>query len=39
MTSPQNIATWLPGVGKQLEVGPADTPVPDNNELLVEVSE
>ncbi|KAK4112879.1 GroES-like protein [Canariomyces notabilis] len=37
MTSPQNIAAWLPGVGKQLEVGPADTPVPDNNELLVEV--
>ncbi|KAK3311658.1 chaperonin 10-like protein [Chaetomium strumarium] len=37
MTSTQNTAAWLPGVGKELEVGPADTPVPDNNELLVEV--
>ncbi|EEU33606.1 uncharacterized protein NECHADRAFT_17739, partial [Fusarium vanettenii 77-13-4] len=30
-------AAWLPGVGKPLEVRPAETPVPDKGELLVEV--
>ncbi|KAH6870896.1 chaperonin 10-like protein [Thelonectria olida] len=37
MASTQNTAAWLPGVGKPLEVRPADTPVPDKGELLVEV--
>ncbi|RYC79200.1 hypothetical protein BFJ63_vAg17922 [Fusarium oxysporum f. sp. narcissi] len=37
MTSTQNTAAWLPGVGKALEVRPADTPVPDKGELLIEV--
>jgi NADPH:quinone reductase-like Zn-dependent oxidoreductase len=35
----QNIAAWLPGVKKQIEVGPADTPEPGPGELLIEVSQ
>lgn len=33
----QNKAAWLPGVGKQVEIGPADTPEPGPGELLIEV--
>jgi hypothetical protein len=39
MVSDQNVAAWLPGVGKPLEVRSAETPVPGEGELLVEVSE
>jgi hypothetical protein len=39
MTSTQNTAAWLPGVGKLLEVRPAETPFPAKGDLLVEVSE
>jgi hypothetical protein len=34
----QNFAAWLPGVGKQIEIGHADIPEPGPGELLVEVS-
>ena len=34
----QNFAAWLPGVGKQIEIGHADVPEPGPGELLVEVS-
>jgi hypothetical protein len=37
MTEYQNIAAWLPGVGKQVEIGPADIPEPGPEELLIEV--
>ncbi|KAK4895544.1 hypothetical protein LTR27_006327 [Elasticomyces elasticus] len=37
MATYQNMAAWLPGVGKQVEVGPADTPEPGPGELLIEV--
>ncbi|KAF4343976.1 alcohol dehydrogenase [Fusarium beomiforme] len=33
----QNTAAWLPGVGKQLELGPSETPAPGDGELLIEV--
>ena len=39
MATTQNTAAWLPGVGKPLEIRPADIPDPDEGELLVEVSE
>lgn len=39
MASTQNTAAWLPGVGKTLEVRPADIPAPGIGELLIEVSE
>jgi NADPH:quinone reductase-like Zn-dependent oxidoreductase len=39
MASAQNTAAWLPGVGKPLEVRPADIPAPGEGELLIEVSE
>ncbi|KAK9311584.1 chaperonin 10-like protein [Lipomyces starkeyi] len=32
----QNLAAWLPGVGKELQVAPASTPYPGENELLIE---
>ncbi|KAI8402269.1 hypothetical protein FOFC_17576 [Fusarium oxysporum] len=32
-----NTAAWLPGVGKPLEVRPADIPAPGEGELLIEV--
>jgi hypothetical protein len=35
----QNVAAWLPGVGMQIEVGPAAIPEPGPDELLIEVSE
>jgi hypothetical protein len=38
MSSLQNTAAWLPGIGKRLEVGPSEIPVPNGNELLIEVS-
>jgi hypothetical protein len=38
MAEYQNKAAWLPGVGKQLEIGPADVPEPGPEELLIEVS-
>jgi NADPH:quinone reductase-like Zn-dependent oxidoreductase len=38
MALTENTAAWLPGVGKQLEVRPAEIPVPGEGELLVEVS-
>jgi hypothetical protein len=38
MAEYQNEAAWLPGVGKQIEIGPADTPEPGPEELLIEVS-
>ncbi|KAK4961198.1 hypothetical protein LTR10_001688 [Elasticomyces elasticus] len=37
MAAYQNMAAWLPGVRKQVEVGPADTPEPGPGELLIEV--
>jgi hypothetical protein len=37
MAEYQNKAAWLPGVGKQVEIGPADTPEPGPGELLIEV--
>ncbi|PNP73417.1 hypothetical protein FNYG_13244 [Fusarium nygamai] len=37
MASTQNTAAWLPGVGKPLEVRPADIPAPGEGELLIEV--
>ncbi|KAH7076312.1 chaperonin 10-like protein [Paraphoma chrysanthemicola] len=37
MAEYQNKAAWLPGEGKQVEVGPADMPEPGPGELLVEV--
>lgn len=37
MAAYQNIAAWLPGVGKQVEIGPADIPEPGPGELLIEV--
>ncbi|KAH7169751.1 uncharacterized protein B0J16DRAFT_376652 [Fusarium flagelliforme] len=37
MASTQNTAAWLPGVGKPLEVRPADIPAPGVGELLIEV--
>ncbi|EXA30428.1 hypothetical protein FOVG_18197 [Fusarium oxysporum f. sp. pisi HDV247] len=37
MASTQNTAAWLPGVGKTLEVRPADIPAPGIGELLIEV--
>lgn len=33
----QNIAAWLPGVGKQLEIRPANKPVAKGGELLIQV--
>jgi len=33
-----NIAAWLPGVKKEIEVGPADTAEPSPRQLLIEVS-
>jgi hypothetical protein len=39
MATAQNTAAWLPGVGKPLEIRPAETPDPEEGELLVEVSE
>jgi NADPH:quinone reductase-like Zn-dependent oxidoreductase len=33
----QNFAAWLPGVGKQIEIGHADISEPGPGELLVEV--
>ncbi|EGU73936.1 hypothetical protein FOXB_15553, partial [Fusarium oxysporum f. sp. conglutinans Fo5176] len=36
MASAQNTAAWLPGVGKPLEVRPADIPAPGEGELLIE---
>jgi NADPH:quinone reductase-like Zn-dependent oxidoreductase len=38
MATTQNTAAWLPGVGKSLEIRPAETPDPEEGELLVEVS-
>ncbi|RYO11678.1 hypothetical protein AA0111_g12746 [Alternaria arborescens] len=32
----QNFAAWLPGVGKQIEIGHADISEPGPGELLVE---
>lgn len=37
MMAHQNIAAWLPGVGKQIEIGPVDVPEPGPGELLIEV--
>lgn len=37
MAEYQNKAAWLPGVGKQIEIGPANTPEPGPGELLIEV--
>ena len=37
MAEYQNKAAWLPGVGKQVEIGPADVPEPGPEELLIEV--
>ncbi|WQF90192.1 Putative GroES-like superfamily, alcohol dehydrogenase-like, trans-enoyl reductase [Colletotrichum destructivum] len=37
MATHQNIAAWLPGVGKQVEIGPADIPDPGPGELLIKV--
>ncbi|KAH7400099.1 chaperonin 10-like protein [Cadophora sp. MPI-SDFR-AT-0126] len=37
MAEYQNKAAWLPGVGKQVEIGPADIPEPGPGELLIEV--
>ncbi|KAH6953540.1 chaperonin 10-like protein [Fusarium avenaceum] len=37
MSSIQNTAAWLPAVGKKLELGPSEIPVPGDNELLIEV--
>lgn len=37
MAAYQNIAAWLPGVGEQVEIGPANTPDPGPGELLIEV--
>lgn len=39
MASTENTAAWLPGVGKPVEVRPAEIPVPGKGELLVEVSQ
>ena len=33
----QNIAAWLPGVGKRLEIRPANKPVAKGGELLIQV--
>lgn len=38
MAATQNTAAWLPAVGKQVEIGPADVPDPGLGELLIEVS-
>jgi hypothetical protein len=38
MHSTQNIAAWLPGVGRDLEIAPADMPEPGEGELLIEAS-
>ncbi|KAF5648565.1 alcohol dehydrogenase [Fusarium sp. NRRL 52700] len=37
MALKQNIAAWLQGVGKPLEVCPSDIPTPGEGELLIEV--
>lgn len=37
MAPKQNIAAWLPGVGQEVVIGPADIPSPSNDELLIEV--
>ena len=37
MAEYQNKAAWLPGVGKQIEIDPTDTPDPGPGELLIEV--
>lgn len=37
MAGLQNAAAWLPGVGKQIELGSADIPEPGPGELLIEV--
>lgn len=37
MAQKQNIAAWLPGVGQEVAIGPADIPSPSNDELLIEV--
>ncbi|CAI6074288.1 unnamed protein product [Clonostachys chloroleuca] len=37
MATAENTAAWLPGIGKPLEVRPADMPVPAKGELLIEV--
>ncbi|KAI4681710.1 uncharacterized protein J4E84_007305 [Alternaria hordeiaustralica] len=37
MAGYQNKAAWLPGVGKPVDVGPADIPEPGPEELLIEV--
>jgi len=34
--SMSNLAAWLPGVGKPLEIGPAELPHPGPNEIVVE---
>jgi len=34
----ENTAAWLPGVKKEIEVGPADTAEPSPGQLLIEVS-
>jgi hypothetical protein len=38
MPSTENIAAWLPGVGRDLEIAPADVPEPSKGELLIEAS-
>jgi hypothetical protein len=37
MSVKQNFAAWLPGVGKQIDIGHADVPEPGAGEILVEV--
>ncbi len=37
MSAPQNVAAWLPGVGKALEIREAPRPTPSNGELLIKV--
>lgn len=37
MSTAQNQAAWLPGVGQPLEIRPAPLPVPVEGELLVKV--
>ena len=37
MSGSQNLAAWLPGVGKALEIREAPRPTPTKGELLIKV--
>lgn len=37
MSKSSNFAAWLPGVGKELDLGSAEIPEPGEGEILIEV--